>query len=458
MIKKIETSYKNLNLEIDGLAEINYFVGKNGSGKTRLFEVLEKYNSSLNPTNKILNFSEDFQTTITREGDYTTIGFQPVDLNKLIGKKEKNISGGFISEQEITKIILKLIFDQEARFNDSDWTISIKENLKISLEETPSGFESLFKFWLTTFVNFPKNLKGSKLFWFVCLDELDRHLHPSISKKIPELLNKLQAHLFSFCLEKHNFEVSLQFFISTHSPFLIRGALQHEHHKIFHLEDGTLKNSFDKQKLIKQSGLPFDCVLRDLGFEMKDIYYPNCLIYVEGPTDILYIHYWLKLYIKEKGLKDFQKGIDFDFVEYGGTLASHLTATFINPEHDFDENLKFFLQNMFSSNRNVLFITDHDGGKSNFETAKNRIEKLLADNKQKGFNNEFIKCKSVVTIEEFIGEKNIANPSETKLNAAINNISSWKQNQNLMLSDFHPQLELELICRIYNFIELANKI
>ena len=112
MIKRIITKYKNLNLDIEDLGEINYFVGKNGSGKTRLFELLEKYNSSLNPKNNIINFSEEFQTNISRVGNYTNIGFQPVNLNNLVGKKESNISGGSISEQEITTIILRLIFNE----------------------------------------------------------------------------------------------------------------------------------------------------------------------------------------------------------------------------------------------------------------------------------------------------------------------------------------------------------
>jgi AAA15 family ATPase/GTPase len=40
MIKRIITKYKNLNLDIKDLGEINYFVGKNGSGKTRLFDAV----------------------------------------------------------------------------------------------------------------------------------------------------------------------------------------------------------------------------------------------------------------------------------------------------------------------------------------------------------------------------------------------------------------------------------
>jgi predicted ATP-dependent endonuclease of OLD family len=492
MIKKIETTYKNLNLKIDDLAEINYFVGKNGSGKTRLFDALNtkfSKNEEIGKETNLLSFDDillensfnfrlNNQTEIDRLMVKDVKSYNITDENNPYNKRRitLGLSEAF-KTHEITKIIIELFFGKNnfridiGNVNNIDFKgdnyIRFFENgeFKFCLEECSSGFQSLFKTWNNIYhQNYP-NSEGGKIgftnksvYYLLTFDEGDRHLHPYLAKILPKKLELIRKGIIDFFIQNGSdpSKTIVQIFVSTHSPFLIRGALQHENHKIFHLENGVLKNSFDKQKLIKQSGLPFDSVLRDLGFEMKDIYYPNCLIYVEGATDITYIHYWLKLYIKEKGLKDFKKGIDFDFVEYGGTLASHLTPTFINPDDDFDEKLTTSLQNMFSSNRNVLFITDDDGGKSKFENAKNTIEKLLYENQKKGLNNEFIKCTSVKTIEEFIGEKNIANPSDTKINAAIKNVSSWKENQDLKLSDFHPQLELGLICKVYNFIELAN--
>ncbi len=452
MIKRIITKYKNLNLDIEDLGEINYFVGKNGSGKTRLFELLEKYNSSLNPKNNIINFSEEFQTNISRVGNYTNIGFQPVNLNNLVGKKESNISGGSISEQEITTIILRLIFNENAVFNNSDWTISLNDDLKISLEETPSGFESIFKFWLSTFVNFPKII-GGKIFWFVCLDELDRHLHPNISKKVPGLLNKLQSHLVYYCREKYNIEIQLQFFISTHSPFLIRGALEHTNHKIFHLVEGALKKSFDRQQLIDQNGLPFDNVLSDLGFEMKDIYYPNCLIYVEGPVEVLFITYWLEKYYESKSLKKnhFVKGIDYDFVEFGGSLAAHLSLKFNSQTENEDVLDKTELVNIFSLNRKVFVMVDNDTGENAFETTKQRLKEEIG----KIDSCKFYRNKNYRTIECLLtNESSISKNKNDKLKAAIVNLKHWRKN-NFGLDKFNSET-LKLCKSIFDFIEESN--
>jgi AAA15 family ATPase/GTPase len=496
MINKIVTTYKNLNLEIEDLAEINYFVGKNGSGKTRFFDALNtkfSKNEGLGVETKLYSFYDSFNDIfLEKKFDFRLCN--QTELDSLMAKDVKSynitenenpynkrriplgLSDAF-KTHEITRMIIELFFGQnnfkidignlrQGEFQGNNY-IRFLENdvIKFCLEECSSGFQSLFKTWNNIYHQNYHNSKGEKvdfknksIYYLLTFDEGDRHLHPTLAKGLPEKLEHIKDGIRDFFIQNGSDtnKTIVQIFISTHSPFLIRGTLEHDKHKIFHLENGTLKHSFDKKKLIAQSGLPFDNVLSDLGFEMKDIYYPNCLIYVEGPTDIIYIHYWLKLYIIEKGLKDFQKGIDFDFVEYGGTLASHLTATFINSEDKSDEIFTTSLQNMFSSNRNVLFITDDDDGKSNFEIAKNRIKDLLNQNKEIGFNNDFIKCSSVKTIEEFIGEKNIANSSDSKLNAAIKNIENWKGKQGLKLSDFHPKLEQELICKVYDFIKSCH--
>lgn len=490
MIKRIITKYKNLNLDIEDLAEINYFVGKNGSGKTRLFDAvnfefykiqkkeIEHVAFLLNSDNEFVSNSETYCYNSQVDIDSLMVKNikKNIDIDPNNPYNETRRLQGLYKEfvgHPLTHHIIQLFFGEnniEMKMGDSDefmgdnYIVFYENGKKLfSIDECSSGFQSLFKSWNSLFGIKEDKLidKNKSLYFLFSFDEGDRHLHPSFTKLLPEKLEQIRNGMKEFFINLgfQSNKVFVQIFVSTHSPFLIRGALEHDNHKIFHLEEGSLKKSYDRQKLIAQSGLPFDNVLSDLGFEMKDVYYPNCLIYVEGPTDIIYIHYWLKLYIKEKlsinekKYKDYQKGIDFDFVEFGGTLASHLTATKHNPDNQFDTNLTTSLQNMFSSNRNVLFITDDDDGKSNFENAKSRIEELLNQNKEKGFNNEFIKCASVKTIEDFIGDNINADKSKPKLKASVNNVMCWKDNQDLKLSDFHPKLEQELICKVYDFIK-----
>lgn len=458
MIKRITTTYKNLNLDIEDLAEINYFVGKNGSGKTLLMEFISNYIKTLQENQpEFNNFLKENNSIVIDNTNaqgylhaYQSFGFE-------LTNQKSTVSGSYIHEYELTHKLVSLFFGDDATFISTPY-FGIKQGDNIlGLKETPAGFQSLMNIWLTVFINYP--FKKLPVFWFAAIDEIDRHLHPKMAKKLPSLLNEMVETMKVHILKTQGVKSDFQFFLTSHSPFLVRAALEEDNQKIYHLDKCQLERSIDKIGLKHSNGIHFDQIIADLGFEMKDIYYPNCLIYVEGPTDIIYIHYWLKLYIKEKlsinekKYKDYQKGIDFDFVEFGGTLASHLTATKHNPDNQFDTNLTTSLQNMFSSNRNVLFITDDDDGKSNFENAKNRIEELLNQNNEKGFNNEFIKCASVKTIEDFIGDNINADKSKPKLKASVNNVLCWKDNQDLKLSDFHPKLEQELICKVYDFIK-----
>lgn len=47
MIKEIKSNYKGIFIHLNNLADVNYFVGKNGCGKTRLLEAINEYASCL---------------------------------------------------------------------------------------------------------------------------------------------------------------------------------------------------------------------------------------------------------------------------------------------------------------------------------------------------------------------------------------------------------------------------
>jgi predicted ATP-dependent endonuclease of OLD family len=486
MIKKIETTYKNLDLTIEDLAEINYFVGKNGSGKTRLMDAVNtKFNKKkeIGVETKLISYEENLlencfhfrlnnQTEIDNLMAKDEKSYNITDKNNPYNKRR--IKLGLSDEfktHEITKMIIELFFGKnnlvigigylrQGEFQGESYIQFFESGeYKFCLEECSSGFQSLFKTWNNIY---HQNFKGKvdftekSIFYLLCFDEGDRHLHPSLAKLLPEKLELIRNGIVDFFIELGSIpdRTVVQIFVSTHSPFLIRGALKHENHKIFHLENGSLKKSFDKHKLIAQSGLPFDNVLRDLGFEMKDIYYPNCLIYVEGPVDVLFVSYWLELFFIENGFTNnhFIKGVDYDFVEFGGSLAAHLSFKF-NSQTKNDYVLETTeLVNIFSLNRKVFVMVDNDTNKKAFQKTKERLK-----NKIDELNNGsiFYRNSKYSTIESLLTKSTKRSKrKEDKLGAAIVNLKFWRKNK-LGFDKFNPEAKI-LSKQIFDFITNSN--
>ena len=454
MITKINTTYKGLNLELKNLGVINYFVGKNGSGKSRLLEAITDSIVKNNPltllaksypeesleaifkpaifrftSNTISNHSNT-QTFENLTSNFLSLEILPNEfLNetlKLVGS-EKIKKAYHVFKRSPDTFHKEGIEDLKKVHTHNGVEIFKESTIDLQLssrsENNESNILNYFStgtittyeiYWFEALINDFKNKRGENDTLIFLIDEIDNHLHPSIQKKIPEILDKI--------IEKTNSSTFIQFFITTHSLFLIRSALKNNTHKTYHLENGNLRNEINRNSLKVEVVKHFDDVLFDLGFEMKDLFYPNCLIYVEGPTDILYLSYWLKLYLKENlvGENYFMKGLDYDFVEFGGALAAHLT---FNINNEPTEILQINnLVNVFSLNRKVFFIVDDDNGKF-FEPTKKRIEQEI--NK---LNNGsiFYRDNRYSTIEDLLPDDAIRNPKD-KVKAAFENLEHWKK-------------------------------
>ena len=257
----------------------------------------------------------------------------------------------FGSDGRFLGIQVKHHDDDRAPGPRDHWEVYLDEENKglIPLSKLGSGLKTVILVLLNLLV-VPKIESKEKSDFVFAFEELENNLHPALLRR-----------LFQY-LEKYALDEQATIFLTTHSSTALDLFGVSENAQIIHVtHDGetarttTVSAHFDRLDVVSK-----------LGAKPSDLLQANGIVWVEGPSDCVYLNRWIQLCSGGT----LQEGRDYQCAFYGGSLLSQVE--FMPPEEETR------IVNLLRVNPNIVVVCDSDRD-SDDSPIKPRVERIRAE-------------------------------------------------------------------------------
>lgn len=305
------------------------------------------------------------------------------DLEGRIVQRLMNLRDGRIAERkkflQVKQMLRELLFPSipenqidrlELIFPDinesTQYAIELSLDDKIlPLSQLGAGLEQLIYMSLEIILSTENSL--------ILIEEPESHFHP-----------KLQRAFIRFLMDQSK-KYGYQFFITTHSNTFIDPLLKIRTSTKIIKVSMDAKETFSRvENIFNDNG---DCnsmsdLCRELGIFASDLLQSNGIIWVEGPSDRIYLLKWLNLFqALNENITKVVEGRDFSILFYGGKVLSNFDL-----DQDWIDEVEEANQDFISMlhiNRNAVVLMDRDSETDNMWSTKIKIE--AEANKGHGF-------------------------------------------------------------------------
>lgn len=236
------------------------------------------------------------------------------------------------------------------RLSSGAWEIFLSEENKglIPLSRSGSGLKTIILVLLAFIVQATANGSARNGFAFV-FEELENNLHPA-------LLKRLLKFIVSSCSVQNRL-----CFIATHSPVVLDFFSDRDDAQVLGISHNGQSASV---KVLDTHFARFEAIA-ELGAKPSDLLQANGVLWVEGPSDRVYLTAWIELLSEGR----FQEGKHYQCAFYGGALLGNVE--FVDP--DFHDKDKF---NLLRVNSNIFVVCDSDR-RSKHGPLKQRVARVV---------------------------------------------------------------------------------